>query len=438
MSRPEPVDHPLSIWIVNPLDDIPGEHFAPQRAWSLARLLAARGHDVTWWSATWGHRRKAIRSTPLDVREDEGFAVRLVAVRPYDRDMSWARFASHRDFGRTFERLANESIASGQLERPDIILASLPPLDGPEAAARVAERLDAEFVVDILGIWPETLEPFLPGPAMLHGLVKPFLLGGMQRRRDAVIAAADAIAASSQFAIDSLAVAARANVPKHVCPLGAYPQQFPMPPRMLNHVPPAEGMQLSLRHATDDSRTLECVHVGCLGKDEDLDTLIAAARQLAAGGTRATIHVVGSGRHEAALRTAATSLPGSCRLVVHGPLHRTAYVDLLARCDVGLVLHKPASVVSIPYEACDYVAAGLAIVSGLPGDLDRLVSEYEAGVRYSPGDPASLARAMRMLAEDRQGLISRRQAARRLAEGVFDRERLTAAFADWLQGLRVT
>ena len=143
MSQPEPVDHPLSIWIVNPLDDIPGEHLPPQRAWSLARLLASRGHDVTWWTATWSHRRKAIRTAPLGVKDDEGFTARLVAVRPYDHDLSLARFASHRDFGRTFERLANESIAAGQLARPDIILASLPPLDGPEAAARLAARLDA-------------------------------------------------------------------------------------------------------------------------------------------------------------------------------------------------------------------------------------------------------------------------------------------------------
>ena len=113
MYRPEPL--PLSIWIVNPFDDIPGEGLPPLRYWSLARVLAGRGHDVTWWTAAWSHRRKAPRSTPLLTRHEEGFAVRLVAVRPYTKNVSFARLASHRDFGRTFERLANESIASGQL-----------------------------------------------------------------------------------------------------------------------------------------------------------------------------------------------------------------------------------------------------------------------------------------------------------------------------------
>ena len=44
MYRSEPL--PLSIWIVNPFDDIPGEGLPPLRYWSLARVLAARGHDL--------------------------------------------------------------------------------------------------------------------------------------------------------------------------------------------------------------------------------------------------------------------------------------------------------------------------------------------------------------------------------------------------------
>ncbi|MFM8635399.1 MAG: glycosyltransferase [Planctomycetia bacterium] len=438
MSRPEPVDHPLSIWIVNPLDDIPGEHFPAQRAWSLARLLAARGHDVTWWSATWSHRRKTIRTAPLDVRDDEGFAVRLVAVRRYDREMSLARFASHRDFGRTFERLANESIASGQLERPDIILASMPPIDGPEAAARLAKRLDAEFVVDLLDVWPEALGPWLPKSPLIRGIVRPFLLGSMQRRRDAAIAAADAIAAPSQAVLDAMPVAAGADVPKHLCPLGAYPQQFPAPPRFLNHVPAPEGLQLPQRHAANNGQALECVHAGTLGADEDLDTLVAAARQLSASGTHATIHVVGDGQRQAPLRASVASLAGPCRVVMHGALHREAYVDLLARCDAGLVLTRPESVTSIPYEASDYAAAGLAVVSGLPADLDRAIVDQGAGMRYAPGDPTSLAGAIKTLANDRQGLLARRQAARRFAETTLDREKLMNAFADWLESLRAS
>lgn len=428
---PEPLaPRPLSVWLVNPFDDIPGEGLPPLRYWSLARILAARGHDVTWWTATWSHRRKAVRSAPLGIREDEGFAFRLVAVRPYDSNVSLARMASHRDFGRTFERLARESVSSGQLERPDIILASLPPLDSPEAAARLAQQLDATFVLDLMDLWPETFERLLPGPVLLRRLVAPFLLGGMEKRRRALVAAADAVAAATRSYADVVLRDAPADLPRHVCYVGAYPQEFGTPPRHIDHVPMAGGGEAATPAAVEP---LQCVYAGSLEAGQDLDVLPAAARQLSAAGVRATIHVAGTGRLEPALRRAAAASGGSCRLEVHGLLARPAYVGLLQRCDVGLVCVKPESFVAVPYKACDFAAAGLAIVSSLPGELQGLVDEHRAGVPYTAGDASSLARVIQSLAADRKKLVELQHGARLLAAAEFDRERTYPRFADWLE-----
>jgi glycosyltransferase involved in cell wall biosynthesis len=427
---PEPLaPRPLSVWLVNPFDDIPGEGLPPLRYWTLARVLAARGHDVIWWTATWSHRRKAIRSAPLGIREDEGFAVRLVAVRPYEKDASLARIGSHRDFGKTFERLANESVSSGQLERPDIILASLPPLDSPEAAARLAKKLDATFVLDLMDVWPETFDRLLPGPGFLKRLIAPFMLGGMLKRRQALVAAADAVSAATQTYADAVLRDAPDALPRHVCYVGAYPQEFPSPPRLMNHVPEAGSDE----SAAPEQAPLECVYAGTLEASQDLDVLAGAARQLSASGVRATIHVAGTGAGEAGLRRAAAAGTGSCRLEVHGLLPRQAYVNLLARCDLGLVCVKPESMVAVPYKACDFAAAGLAIVNSLPGELQRLIDEHAAGVAYTAGDAASLARAITGFVTDPSRLTACRQGARRLAAAEFDRERTYPKFADWLE-----
>ena len=426
---PEPLaPRPLTIWLVNPFDDIPGEGLPPLRYWSLARVLAARGHDVTWWSATWSHRRKAIRTSPLGIREDEGFAVRLVAVRPYEKNVSLARIGSHRDFGRTFERLASESISSGQLERPDIILASLPPLEAPEAAARLARRLDATFVLDVMDVWPETFDRILPGPGFIRRLIAPFLLGGMLRRRQAVVESTDAVSAATRTYADTVAGAA-ASVPRHVCYVGAYPQEFPPPRRLVNHVPMPDGTSLD----SAKPPAIQCVYAGSLESGQDLDTLAAAARQLSAAGVDAVIHVAGTGAAEASLRRAAASGSGSCRLQVHGLLPRAAYVSLLSSCDVGLVCVKPETLVAVPYKACDYAAAGLAIVNSLPGELQSLIDEHGAGLSYTAGDAASLAQVITRLAADRKLLAACRQGARHLATEEFDRERTYSKFADWLE-----
>ena len=444
---PEPLtSRPLSVWLVDPFDDIPGEGIPPLRYWSLARVLVARGHDVTWWTATWSHRRKTIRTAPLGIREDEGFAVRLVATRPYQKNVSLARINSHKDFGRTFERLASEGVSSGQLGRPDIILASLPPLEGPEAALRLARRLDATFILDVQDLWPETFERLVPGPAFLRQLIAPLLLGNMAARRQAVVAGADALSATTDAYATAAFADAPAETPRHVCYVGAYVDEFPGPPRAVSEVAAAgadaggsaepaaliRGL-FSAAAAGASSGPLECVYAGSLEAGQDIEILPAAARQLSAKGVAATIHVAGSGKQEAALRRAAEAATGSCRMVVHGLLGREEYVRLLARCEVGLSCVKPESMVAMPNKACDYAAAGLAIVNSLPGELAAMLEEYDAGVGYTAGDAGSLAGAIAGLAADRGRLMAMRQAARRMAERELDREKTYAAFADWIE-----
>lgn len=420
---PEPLTtRPLTVWLVNPFDDIPGEGLPPLRYWSLARVLAGRGHDVTWWTATWSHRRKAIRTAPLGIREDEGFGVRLVATRPYEKNVCLARINSHKDFGRTFERLANEGVSSGQLDRPDVILASLPPLESPEAALRLARKLDATFILDVQDLWPETFERLLPGPGFLKRLIAPLLLGNMAARRQALVAGADALSATTHAYAAAAFADGPAATPRHVCYVGAYADEFPGPRRIIGDLGPAGP--------------LECVYAGSLEAGQDIEILPAVARQLSAKGVAATIHVAGSGKLEAVLRRAAEATTGSCRLTVHGLLPRREYVGLLGRCDVGLSCVKPESMVAMPNKACDYAAAGLAIVNSLPGELAEMLERHHAGVGYKAGDAGSLAAAIAGFAEDRTMLAAMRQGARRMAERELDREQTYAAFADWIETIR--
>jgi glycosyltransferase involved in cell wall biosynthesis len=456
---PEPLTpRPLTIWLANPGDDIPGECPQPTRTWSLARVLASRGHAVTWWTGTWSRRHTSVRQPPRDLPEEEGFAIRLVAVRPYDREVSLGRLASDRDFGRTFARLATEMIASGQMERPDLILAGLPPLEGPEVALRLARRLDATFVLDILDLWPETLDRLLPGPDLVRRLLAPVVFGGMRRRRDAIAAAADAVAATSRTGLEAVLPAATpgpvagspatpllaaallssgvtgprepAPTPRHVCYLGAYLQEFAVPrsPVMEVPVPGAESLPAPA------ARPLAGVCVGSRERRHDLDTLVKAAALLGERRAAVTIHIVDPGHDVDRLRRVAFGLRGSCQLVIHGPLDRRAYAELLGSCDVGLVCARPESRVGVSQTACDYAAAGLAIVTSLPGELAELLERHHAGLRVAP-DASSWADAVAALAADRRRLSGLREGARRLAAAVFDRETTYARFADWLEAV---
>ena len=449
---PEPNSpRPLTIWLVNPFDDIPGEGAGVSRTLSLARVLAARGHEVTWWSSTWSHRRKAVRRAPPALSEDEEFAVRLVAVRGYERDVSLARLASRRDFGRTLERLVTETIASGQLQRPDVIVATLPPLAGAEACVRLARRLDTTLVIDLPELWPETRATLLPVPAALRQLLVPWLLGGMRRRRDAVVAAASTAELSVVLPVlppaaaqrtDLAAVPAAATppasapgraVPRHVCVIGAYIQEFATAGPHVEPVPlPGAGID-----AAAPPRALACVHTISEHADRDAEMLAKIARLLGSRGVETVIHVVVPEAGHGPLERVAEKLRGACRLVVHRQPDRRAYVDLLGGCDVGLVGLSSGCSVAVPVAACEYAAAGLALVSGVPGDLATHIDRSGAGVACAADNAGMWADALAALATDRRRLLGLRDGARRLAAAVFDRETTSARFATWLEAVAV-
>lgn len=423
---PDPLtSRPLSVWLVDPFGDIPGEGFPPQRTWSLARVLVGRGHDVIWWTATWSHRRKVVRTTPLGILEDEGFRVRLVATRPYQRDASLACLASQKDFARTFERLANEEVASGRLCRPDVILAGLPPVEAAEAAGRVARRVDATFIVDAAASWPATVERFVPGPRVLRRFVKSLVCGDLEARRRALVANADALAAATNAAASTTFADAPADKPRHVCPVGAYVAEF---------APPPSASAAVANEGTP--KPLECVQAADLRPEEAGDLLAATARQLSARGVAAVIHLVGTAVPEVVLRRTAAAASGACSVRVHGQLGRREYVTLLSRCEVGLVSGRPDDREAIPGVACDYAAAGLAIINTQPGELQDLIDRQDAGVSCRAGDAAGIAGAIADLAGRRGALLAMRQAARRLAERELDRERTYPAFADWIETIR--
>jgi glycosyltransferase involved in cell wall biosynthesis len=290
--------------------------------------------------------------------------------------------------------------------------------------------MDATLVVDLMEVWPETFERLVPGPTFIRKPLASLLCGGMHRRRRELLAAADGISAATHTCADTVLRDVPTDRPRHVCYVGAYLQEFAAPPRAIDPVPPAGGPATA---ATFEP--IRCVYAGSLGTGQDLDALVAAARALSTAGTRAVLHVAGTGPLEPMLRAAAAAQRGSCELQVHGLLPRADYVKLLASCEVGLVLVKPESLVAVPNKACDYAAAGLALVNSLPGELAGLIDTHAAGVSYTAGDGGSLARAITDLAADRRRLLALRTGARRLAAAAFDRERTYPAFVDWLETL---
>lgn len=201
------------IWIVNPFDELPNATDVPLRYWALCRTLAEQGHEVIWWSSNFSHRTKTHRAPcpPTD-----GFTLRLIKTAPYAKNISLARLKNHKQFAQGFYRDAMAALQSGELDAPDRIVVSLPPLGVAEQAFKIRDfvnrrattahshahsaaqplPLPCEVVVDIMDAWPETFYQVLPKP--LRRLLGPILLAPMHRSSKRAYQGADKISAVGQ------------------------------------------------------------------------------------------------------------------------------------------------------------------------------------------------------------------------------------------------
>jgi glycosyltransferase involved in cell wall biosynthesis len=441
---------PLVAWLVAPLEPAPGDVSAPNRYWTLARELAARGHEVVWWTTDFDHRALRARRPPESLEGLESFFLKTVSVPGYGTRFGRRRFASHRAFADRFEAEAIQGVAEGSLERPDLLVATLPPLESAESALRLARRLDAAFVVDLLENWPDNELDRLVGPAWLRplsfacavGSMRGFSLDSVRRRRGIVLDSADAVVSPA----GGLAAAARCRGDVEVLPIGAFPQEFPTTKRALRTGSQgADGPEPSAAGSEPAGRPIErrlAILVDAARLDAaDAECLAEAVRILARSGVKAGVQFVGEGRSTRVLERAADAQQAgaSCRLSPANVSSRADWLRLLDAADALIAfgpVHEPSPISS---ETCESAAASLALICGTDekgtGQLANLVERYGAGDCFPRRDAAALAAAIRRLTLAPARLSAAAAGARRLAETDFDRERICCRFADWLESL---
>jgi glycosyltransferase involved in cell wall biosynthesis len=81
---------------------------------------------------------------------------------------------------------------------------------------------------------------------------------------------------------------------------------------------------------------------------------------------------------------------------------------------IGVVPYEPRTlnnVLCLPNKLFEYMAAGLAIVAADLPELRRVISDTGAGTTFTPGDPVSLAEAIRVLADPTRLATAQERAA---------------------------
>ncbi len=387
----------MRVWLLNPYGPIPGEGWRDYRFTLMARALAERGHEVTWFTATFAHQSKQQRAAAWERRDvSERFAIELVPTPSYRRNISFARLWFELVFSeRVFQRAKS-------LARPDVIVAADPPQFCGATARKLARRHGARLVTDCFDLWPELF--VAAAPSSLRWLVSSAVAPLRRLRRRNLRATSLAIAVAETYRVLLQREGARQTV---TIPIGIDVEAFaPHEKRARDH--------------------LALVYAGSLGEHYDLDTLLDVVATM----PEVRLTIAGRGPAEERLRGRAASLPN---VTFAGAVDVGKLSELYAAADVGLAPYRAGSTVALPTKLFDYLAAGLPVITSLDGEVSTLIEEARAGVRYKAGDAASLRAAIVALSDSgRRGPMA--TAARELAMR-FDARVLYAQLADAIEAL---
>jgi glycosyltransferase involved in cell wall biosynthesis len=173
-----------------------------------------------------------------------------------------------------------------------------------------------------------------------------------------------------------------------VIPIGADPRQvFPLD----------KSTRFRARHGLNGFVVL---HAGNLGRYQDFDTLLDAARLLRDDAREINFVFVGDGakKEEILARTRREGIT-NVRMLPFVP--QEEFADMLASADVSLVTLEPgAEGLGVPSKFYNILASGRPSVAIMSAECEvaRVQAEARCGIQLEPGNPAALAAILRRLA----------------------------------------
>jgi glycosyltransferase involved in cell wall biosynthesis len=397
----------ISQYVVTP--DQPGG----VRHWRHVRALADAGHDVTVITSKVLH---TTREAPIEFagrgtvrRTEDGIDVlRAYSSTGYGNDAR-SRAANHLSFS------TYAFPAAMRTARPDVILASSPPLTVGVLGGVVSRLRHTRFILEVRDLWPES--------ALATGLLtNATAIAAMDRMARYCYARADRVIALTEGIRDGVI---GAGVPANAVTLitnGSDPPDGPVDPSVVR-----------LPVGPD---TFVAMFVGQHGTYSSLFTVLEAAVRLSSD-PRIHIALIGDGDRKAELMARAVEL-GLTNVSFAGPIPKRDVPSWLARADACLLTYQDAPLFggAMPNKLFDYMGAGRPILAAVPdGEAARAVRAANCGIVTPAEDPDALAAALLRLAGDRQRARAMGAAGSEYVQTHYNRRELAARFVHVVESL---
>jgi glycosyltransferase involved in cell wall biosynthesis len=352
-----------------------------------AARLAARGVSVDLVGSDFNltarsyARRSSARFLGDVVQQVGDVRVHWLWAAPYQVN-DWRRYANMVSFAASvFAFLMRVPVTP-----KTVFIGSSPNLLAAQATALAAAARRVRFVLEVRDLWPESLiEVSGRDGSVARGL--RLIADDLYRRAEKIVVLternSDAIAARG-VARDKFI-----HVPNSIDPL------------MFTGMLSTEGGGADAFALPSDG--FRIIYAGAHGPANDLDTLLGAARILAArGDDRVQVVLVGDGTEKARLKAQATS-ERLRNVTFLDPVPKSTIPALFASCHAGVLVLRDLPLFRYgvsPNKLFDYMGASLPVVTNVAGDCADIVERAGCGIVVGPGDAAALAEGLARIARD--------------------------------------
>ncbi len=339
----------------------------------LAATLREFGHEVTIVTGfpNWpqGEVYPGYRVRPWQRETIDGVSVIRVPLYPDHSRSAFRRAVNCCSFS-----LAAAVLSPFLARKPDVVYA-IQPIPAGLSALFLKSIWRVPLVTEVQDLWPETLQAtgFVSSSALLR--VVQWLNNWVLR---------------SSVRVRVISEGFRRSLMARGIPAGRIEV-------ISNWVDPDvfRSHAASASQAASPQPSLHVVYAGTIGPAQDLDTLLAAA-ELVRESKDITFTIAGDGTELKRLENEARAR-SLTNVRFTGWLPEDSVSQLMDSADVLLVQLRddPLFRITIPHKTFTYMAMGKPILAAIEGDAADVVREAHAGLTCHPGDPRSLADALR-------------------------------------------
>ncbi len=349
------------------------------RALLFARALVAEGHEVQILTGfpnyPNGKVYRGYRIKPLQREMRDGVSILRVPLYPSHDSSSVRRIMNYASFA-----LSASLLGSLFADKPDIIYVWHPPLTTGLAAWVLSVAKRAPFVYDIQDLWPDTLAA--------AGMVRSRLVLSLVERVSRWVNHRSRFVVVQSPGFKRVLVARGTPEDKiEVIYNWCHEDQL-----TLEHSP-------LIAEQIKSGERFNVAFAGTMGKLQDLETVLAAAKLLESSSPKVQIVMVGGGVEVGNLRAAAADMDLSN--VIFLPWMPVSEIGQVMEAADVLLVHLrnvPLFEITIPGKTQDYLSVGKPVLMAVRGDAADLITTSGGGVTCEPGDPRALAKAIEEMA----------------------------------------